>query len=92
MKKPEVDTLRVAYQVHHSQLGQKRQKIHSMSTGAIGVFLLIAGWILSSTNDFTIEHKLLITICISVLLVITEINLFLVPIVPDGNAYINAIN
>jgi hypothetical protein len=70
------DTLRSAYEHHNSQISQIQQKVHTMSTGAIGVFLVVIGWVVSSSKEFNQEQTLLLSFCVTVILVISEANIW----------------
>lgn len=71
-----LETLRVAFQVHHAQLVQTRQKIHATSATAVGVFLLAIGWAFSVPGRFAFAQQCLSTACVSIVMLIAQLTLW----------------
>ena len=47
------ENARMLFDLHHKQLQQRREKIHGISERAIGVFLIVGGWIVIGQQDMS---------------------------------------
>lgn len=72
----EIDNLRIAFQVHHAQLIEKRQKIHTMTSSTVGFLLVIIGWLMTTSVPLETWTKVILLSSIIILTVISCANLY----------------
>jgi hypothetical protein len=68
MEKHQVDILKTLYTQQQSTAHILREKISKISTGAIGLLVVIDGWLITNKQDLASSHvtMLMISICIIV--------------------------
>jgi len=72
----DIENLRVAFQIHHAQLIEKRQKIHTMTSTTIGFLLVVSGWLVTTSVTLETWTKIILSFCIVILSIIACINLY----------------
>jgi len=48
MNDGDLSVLKMLFEEHHRQLAEKRQKIHSVAEKTLALFLIVAGWLIST--------------------------------------------
>ena len=72
----DLENLRVAFQVHHAQLIDKRQKIHTMTSTTIGFLLVVIGWLVTTSVTLEMWTKIILFFSIVTLSIISCANLY----------------
>lgn len=71
MNDKEFETLKFLLELHHNAMTERRNKIHSITERTVALFVIIAGWLLSSGNSLSFQVRSVVIIGVVIIMVVS---------------------